>query len=99
MVKRECEEFVKVFEESKKIVVKEEIFRKDEGGDIGGFDCVKCGSKFMIKKGFGLFSKDRSVSGLVINGENGDVIFDMKEKFKGWLSMSFGWKKSINILL
>lgn len=96
--KREREELAKVLEESKKTAAKEETSRKDEGGDTGGLDRAKRGSKSMTKKGFGLFSKDRSASGSVTNGENGDATPDTKEKLKGRLSMSLGRKKSTNIL-
>lgn len=93
--KRERDELARVLEESKKTAAKEETTRKDEGPEAGGLDRSKRGSKSITKKGFGLFSKDRSASG---TGENGDASPDTKEKLKGRLSMSLGRKKSTNIL-
>ncbi|KAH8177667.1 ubiquitin carboxyl-terminal hydrolase domain-containing protein [Sarocladium implicatum] len=96
--KREKDELAKVLEESKRTAAKESSSRKEEPSTDGGLDRSKRGSKSMTKKSFGLFSKDRSASGSLANGENGDTTPDAKEKLKGRLSMSLGRKKSANIL-
>lgn len=87
-----------MLEESKKTAAREVSSRKEEPAAEGGLDRSKRGSKSMTKKSFGLFSKDRSASGSLANGENGDATPDAKEKLKGRLSMSLGRKKSANIL-
>ena len=96
--KREKDELARVLEESKKTAAREVSSRKEEPAAEGGLDRSKRGSKSMTKKSFGLFSKDRSASGSLANGENGDATPDAKEKLKGRLSMSLGRKKSANIL-